>query len=139
MTRKADFTSTFNESSNWFRKQERLDSKKGYVYTDLDIVWCNYKLNKYMLLETKKYVGGMTPAQYKSFMLLDKTLAPHDENYYGFHLIQYENTCPEDGNIRLDGSWIELEDFYEFLEFKKDRSWYKTRKEYYVLKFKERH
>ena len=103
----------------WLRAEEQLSSKAGYVRSDLDIVWRNYKARKFMLLEKKTH-GKTTiaSAQKDTYALIHEAcLKAHHEigikvnsyfnrpeqtyQYCGFHTICFENEGPEDGKIYL--------------------------------------
>ena len=40
----------------WLREQPEIDSKYGYVTTNIDFFWCNYKSNEWMLIEEKRFM-----------------------------------------------------------------------------------
>lgn len=93
--------------SDWLRQQSPLDSSKGYVVTDLDFFYYNYKTGKYILLEEKRMFGSnkkneLTYSQRKIFGILDQN-CKSDPNYKGFFVITFENTCPSDGRIFVNG------------------------------------
>ena len=107
----------------WLREQEQIESGRGYVTTNLDYVWYNYKTGQWMLLEEKRYGAGLTFPQRKMFGLLDD-VASSDVMYLGFYLIVFERTSPNDGGVDLNGSRISACDLLEFLQFKKPDVWY---------------
>jgi hypothetical protein len=113
------------EYSKWLRNEPQLDSSKGFVTTNLDYIWSNYKTGRWMLIEEKRYKSTMTYAQIQQFKKLH-AVAKQDDRYYGFHLIQFENTSPEDGKMWLDGKEITKEEHIKFLEFKADVEFYKS-------------
>lgn len=107
----------------WLRRQREIDSKLGYVATNLDFIWSNYRTGAWMILEEKRY--GQQPRRYQLclFWLLDK-VAPLDPNYRGFHLLTFQKTCPEDGEVFLDDRLIGRDELVEFLQFRLPVSWY---------------
>ena len=107
----------------WTREQPELDSKYGFVATNIDWLWRNYKTGLWMLKEEKRYSYLPKLYQYQCYSLIDEC-AIIDPNYRGLHTIVFENTSPEDGRICLDGREISNKDLVEFLSFKKELSWY---------------
>ncbi len=101
----------------WLREQDCLHSKKyGYVATNLDYIWGNYLTGLWLLLEEKRYNGKLTYSQANQFKLLHK-MASLDDNYRGFHLIVFENTSPDDGEMRLNREIITKDELLDFLMF----------------------
>ena len=120
------------EFGDWIRNQTELDSYKGWRNYNLDYVWW-LKKDMYtpldpvnwMLLEEKRGFGtGKIPMrtdQKNTFKWLDKKiLSTNDPTYKGFHLVQFENTNPEDGKMWLDDQEVTKEQLLKFLEFKED-------------------
>ena len=99
----------------WLREQNPLDSSKGYIATNIDYIWCNYKTRKYVLIEEKRYMSEVKKWQESLLKLIDCNLSK-DKNYHGFYLIQFENTSPEDGSIYLNGKEISRPELIEFLQ-----------------------
>ena len=115
MTRKRnDLHST--ELGLWLREQKELDSKLGFVATNLDYIWKNYFTGLWLLLEEKRYNSKMTFSQKEMFRDLDAE-ARKNNKYCGFHLLVFEKTSPKDGIIRLNGSIITTEQLIKFLRF----------------------
>jgi hypothetical protein len=101
----------------WLRVQPEIDSKKeGYVTSNVDYVWSDYRSGKWMLIEEKRYNSWPKPWQRKTFKLLHD-VSQHDPNYKGFHLIIFEQTSPEDGKMWIDGRTVTKEDLFEFFRF----------------------
>jgi len=115
MTRKR-FDSNSTEFGLWLREQSEIDSSLGFVATNVDYVWRNYKTGEWMLIEEKRF--GRKPRFYQEeiFQLLD-WCARHHPKYHGFHVLSFENTNPEDGRIYLDDSEIIKEQLIQFLRF----------------------
>ena len=107
----------------WLRQQFEIDSSLGFVTTNIDYLWFNYKTKKYLFKEEKRH--GKFPKKYQIdlFRLLDD-MARNDESYCGFHCIVFENTSPDDGRIFMDGKVITIPDLKEFLRFEKPEEWY---------------
>jgi len=101
----------------WLRQQGEIDSSLGFITTNLDFIWCNYKSGKWMLIEEKRHSGHIQFYQNKLFSHIDK-LCQVDKLYCGFHLLVFENTNPDDGKMWLDGSEINRTDLLKFLQFK---------------------
>lgn len=100
MTRKRnDGHST--EFGLWLREQHEIDSALGFVTTNLDYIWENYKTGKWMYIEEKRHGCTPTFSQAKQFVHVDKCVL--DENYCGFYVLIFENTSPDDGRIWLYG------------------------------------
>ena len=113
MTRKR-YDSHSTEFGLWLREQTQLDSSLGYVATNIDYMWHNYKTNEWMLVEEKRYRGSLTRTQKEMFAKLDKTCR-NDPNYQGFFLLVFENTSPEDGRMWLNRQLITRDELIKFL------------------------
>jgi hypothetical protein len=102
--------------SNWLRVQPGISSELGFVATDIDYIWSNYKTGYWMLIEEKCKFAEPSFCQNKLFHIIDK-VAKADPNYRGLHLIQFENTSPEDGRICIDNINVSKEHLIRFLQF----------------------
>jgi len=100
----------------WLRVQPEIDSGKGFVATNIDYLWRNYKNNKWMLIEEKRHGRKPKFPQTAMFELID-CACKSDNNYCGFHYIVFENTSPDDGKIYLDSKEIGREELIMFLRF----------------------
>ena len=100
----------------WIRGIERVASRLGYIATDLDYVWQNYKTGYIMLIEEKRRMSRMTFPQKQTFRELDE-MFKSNPMYRGFHLLQFENLSPEDGAIFWDGVEITSDELIERLQF----------------------
>ena len=114
-TQRSDEHST--EFGLWTRKQAEIDSSLGFVATNIDFVWRNYKTGLWMLIEEKRHGTIVKFWQEKIFNIVDKACSL-DKNYRGFHYLIFENTSPEDGKIMLDGKDISKQELIDFLMFK---------------------
>jgi len=111
---KQRFDDKSTEFGIWLRQQKEIDSNLGFVATNLDYVWTNYKTGKWMLIEEKRYSSQVKFYQENIFKVLDKACR-NDINYCGFHKIIFQNTNPDDGLIWLDGIDITKEQLVDFL------------------------
>ena len=101
----------------WLRKQEKIDSRKyGFVTTNIDYVWKNYRTGKYMFIEEKRYMSDVRFYQKNIFNEIDRA-CKNDENYCGFYVLKFEKTNPNDGKIYLNDIEITKEDLFKFLQF----------------------
>lgn len=103
----------------WLRQQPEIDSKFGYIATNIDYVWKNYKTGQWMIIEEKRFDGRVAFYQEEIFMKIDK-LAKTDPLYCGFHLIVFERTSPDDGWIKIDNVNVTKAQLINFLQFKEN-------------------
>lgn len=85
----------------WLREQEEINSRHGFVASNLDYIWQNYKTKQWMLIEEKRYMANLTWSQMQMFKFLVKKIK-HDPKFYEFFLIQFERSSPDDGNIYIN-------------------------------------
>ena len=121
MTRK-EITGTRDLSfSSWIR--EKLpDSSTGYMATDVDFFLYNYKTKDIVILEVKTRKGDVKKWQrifYKKLNEWIKKGITADWTFHGVYLIQFENTCFEDGKCFLNRIEITEEQLIKKLSFKK--------------------
>lgn len=111
------------EFGEWTRTQSAIDSRYGYTATNIDWCWENYTTNNWMFLEEKRY--GWFPKFYQTeaYMRVDRW-CHEDPTYFGFHVLVFEHTNPDDGRIFLDGYLVTKSDLLEFLQFIKPHDWY---------------
>lgn len=115
MTRKRiDGHST--EFGLWLREQEEIDSSLGFVTTNIDFLWQNYRTGYWCLIEEKRYGAGIHPSQAGMFKILHDSCCGNDK-YCGFHIIVFEKTSPTDGWIRLNGNLVGEAGLLTFLKF----------------------
>jgi len=100
----------------WLRVQPEIDSKLGYIATNIDYVWKNYKTGEWMIIEEKRYNSVVKEWQRKMFKMLH-SVCRFDKNYHGFNLLVFEKTGPDDGHIFLNGNQISKEYLIKFLKF----------------------
>ena len=101
---------------NWLRMQESIDSRKGWVASNLDYIWSNYNTGDWMLIEEKRYGARLTFCQTRLFDLIDKC-ARQDAKYHGFHTVRFQNTTPDDGLIWIDDAQADKARLLAFLRF----------------------
>ncbi len=104
------------EFSLWLRERPEIDSSLGYIATNIDYMWRNYKTGQWMLIEEKRHGAKVRPWQQHMFDILTWCGQQHPR-FCGFHVIVFENTGPEDGAIFLDGNAISKEELVSFLMF----------------------
>ena len=115
MTRERQDTHS-TEFGLWLRRQQEIDSSFGFVATNLDYIWANYRTGEWMLIEEKRHGGVVHFYQQQLFERLNK-LCQQDKLYRGFHVLVFQNTNPDDGLIWLDGQAITKKQILEFLQF----------------------
>ena len=105
----------------------KIDSKLGFLATNIDYLWRNWKNNQFMFIEEKRYEHYPKVWQIRSFEVVNRQcVQPGTRDYCGFHILIFENTNPDDGQIWLDGRFITSQDLLDFLAFEKEVSWYLT-------------
>jgi hypothetical protein len=100
----------------WLRQQGELCSYKGFRATNVDFLWWQSKTGQRLVQEEKRYSGRLSYSQAKQFQWLDELLAS-DETYFGFFFVQFENTCPDDGRIAVNGVPFSKEQLISLLQF----------------------
>ena len=103
--------------SDWLRKQLEISSKLGFITTNIDYMWGNYKTGRWMLIEEKRHNARPTWSQEEQFEVLHDACRKGDSNYRGFPLLVFENTTPDDGKMFLDGDEITRAELFAFLQF----------------------
>jgi len=114
MTRKRN-DSHSTEFGLWLRDQREIDSGIGFIATNIDFMWSNYKTGQWMIIEEKRYKSDPSRSQRGQFNQLHGACLGAD-GYCGLHLIQFENTSPEDGLIWLDRKEITRDELVRFLQ-----------------------
>lgn len=105
--------------SGWIR-QNLPDSSTGFMVSDLDFIIQNYKTKKIMLLEIKTRNTDLKYWQSNLFNNLDKWIKrgiDNDWRYLGFHIIKFENTCFNDGQVYFDGELKSEKELVNLLSF----------------------
>jgi len=100
----------------WLRVQPEIQSNLGFAATNIDYMWCNFKRDKWMFLEEKRF---MSPLSYSQKMLFDrmKNACKDDPTFCGLHFLQFENTSPEDGKTYWNGAEISRDELITMLRF----------------------
>lgn len=131
---------TGTEFSHWFRENamlypsSRSDLPKScdpyieplFTVHNLDYIlrcYQGHNAGKWMLLEEKRFSSKMRFAQQEAFKPVESACLL-DKNFQGFHLVQFENTTPDDGRIWLDGNNIHKDDFVQFIRFEQNKRLY---------------
>lgn len=98
---------------------------------DIDFVVFAYLIGDIMTLEVKERNGRSSSAQkdtqniIRQLLMLSHNSTCHTKRgirtikYHGHHLIQFENTTPDNGWTKLDGKLISREELRLFLNFGK--------------------
>lgn len=96
---------------------------------DIDFVIFNYLTGDLMTIEAKERNGRSLDAQKDTQNVLRQLLMLGSEGtvntkrgvravkYHGHHLVQFENSTPDNGRVRLDGTLVGREQFMKFLNF----------------------
>ncbi len=109
----------------WLRKQHEIESKLGFITTDIDYIWKNFVTNEWMLIEEKRYGKTPTRPQLNCLSQID-TYLKASKLYRGYFVMVFEKTTPDDGAIqigRVKNSYelklnaIGKEEFITFLRF----------------------
>ena len=102
----------------WLRHQSEIDSRKGFVTTNMDYIWEDTKSGKWMLIEEKCLIAEMKPFQKKLFEKLCSSIS--DPLFKGFHFLQFQFFSPDEGWMKLDGKKITREQLISFLKFENE-------------------
>jgi hypothetical protein len=105
------------DNVHFVRENDPLDSKDGFIATDIDYIWMNFKSNEWMILEEKKYKREVPYAQKNILVMLHNLAKKNDAKYKGLYLIQFENTNPEDGRIWINNKETTKEQLIKLLRF----------------------
>ena len=117
MTRKRNDNHS-TEFGLWLREQEEIDSRKGFVATNIDYMWKNYMTNDWMLIEEKRYGSQPQYAQKRLFEYIN-TVCYQRPFYKGFYLIVFEKTSPLDGKVFINDLLVTQDELIRFLRFDK--------------------
>lgn len=127
-TRKRVFPKESSPFGMWLREQPELDSHtEKLVCTSGFFIWQNYENGSWMLLQTKRKNTPLTRTQKELFATLHTAIQSHV--YYGFYVVSFENTTPDDGKVLLNGkTQLTKEQFFKFLRFELPLAVYETRR-----------
>lgn len=117
----------------WLRQQPELDSRRfGFDAENLDYIWHDYVNGRLMLIEEKRHGAQLSFAQRDTHSIIDQAMSfacewgvfdrlksdrPREIRYYGYHVIRFEHTSPEDGWVEIDGERTTADDLKRFLRF----------------------
>lgn len=104
---------------------------RGYAGHNLDYVWFCYTENKLMLVEEKRHKAKQKKSQRIVHGLVDTAFKFACDNnctflnkqaevkikYFGYHIIIFQKTNPEDGWIKIDGVKVTIDQLLAFLRF----------------------
>jgi hypothetical protein len=102
--------------SAWLRRQPEIDSQKGFITTDIDYLWKNYKTGEWMILEEKTH-GNIVPRWQGEFLQAVDNLGVNDGKFKGTYLVRFENTDPDNGRIMVNKKLLSRSEFISFLRF----------------------
>ena len=109
----------------------RFSSKDGYIQSDIDQIWRNYKNKLFLLAEHKCRLAEPSYSQLSIFSEMDRYLSL-SPNYLGIFLIQLGGETILDGKIYIAGKEVNLEQLDNFFAMDiKNKKLY----EHYRLKF----
>lgn len=117
MTRK-EITGTRDLTFSGWVRENLPDSSSGYMASDLDFIFWNYKTKKVMLIEIKTRSANVKTWQKTMWSNINKWLKngiDNDWTYLGFNLIQFEKTNFDDGKCFLNGKEICEKELIKFL------------------------
>lgn len=117
--------------SEWIRKFGPTSTVDGDAVDiqDIDFVLYSYLTGDLMTLECKERNGHISSAQRDTQNVLRQLLILGSKGtiatkrgvksikYHGHHLIQFQNTNPDDGWTKLDGKMVAREELIKFLNF----------------------
>jgi len=99
----------------WVREQPALASELGFIATNLDFIWHNYRTGQWMLMEEKRCMKQIPPWQARLYQMVDVCCKVAGTNYCGFHRLVFEHHSPTDGQMWLDGKLLTESELVEFL------------------------
>jgi hypothetical protein len=99
------------------REDDALSSKLGFITTDIDYIWMNFKTNEWIIIEEKRRRKEVPFAQKNILVMIHNLARKHDKKYRGLYLIQFERTNPEDGKIWINNKEVTKENLIKLLRF----------------------
>lgn len=119
------------------------DPSPGIDTQNLDYIWFAYFDGKVMLVEEKRHGSQQRWNQTQTHSIVHEALRfacdsgyqftkgrrvgfdtngapkfkPSALKYYGYHIVTFENTHPEDGWTKVDGTSVTVDQLLEFLRF----------------------
>lgn len=95
-----------SEMSRWISKNCRK-SEDGMTFTNVDLIFREYKQKRYMLIEEKTHNATQSGSYSQKIILgvldnsLEKTLSAIGWKYDGFFIITTEGLTPDDGYTKI--------------------------------------
>jgi hypothetical protein len=121
-----------SEFSEWIRKYgpSSEETEDAVDIQDIDFVVFSYLTGDLMTIEAKERNGKVKGAQLDTQNVLRQLLMYASESstvntkrgirpikYHGHHLIQFQNTTPDNGLTKIDGNLVTREDLIKFINF----------------------
>lgn len=117
--------------SEWIRKYgpSSKETEDAIDIEDVDFVIFNYLTGDLRTIEAKERSGKVRMPQEDTHNVLRQLLMLSSGatvntkrglraiKYHGHHLIQFQNSTPDDGWIKLDGKYVSKEELVRFLNF----------------------
>lgn len=117
--------------SEWIRKYgpSSKETEDAIDVEDVDFIIFNYLTGNLMTIEAKERSGRVRMAQedthnvLRQLLMLSSGATVHTKRgirpikYQGHHLIQFENSTPDDGWAKLDGKYVTKDQMVTFLNF----------------------
>jgi hypothetical protein len=104
--------------SRWVR-ENLPESKSGFMVTDVDFFIYNYKTKKVAIVEVKTHESNIKTWQkifYKNLVKWIKTGCQQTGwKFMGIYLIQFQNTCFDDGWCKVNNDFKTQEEVIEIL------------------------
>jgi hypothetical protein len=107
---------------SWLRNHQAFDASE-YNMSAGNVDWIISRWSFFMMIEEKRRMKEMTKAQFHLYKKLNKLCLP-DNDYYGFHLLQFEGTSPRDGRIYINKNEVTERQLITFLRFEYPKTWY---------------
>jgi len=127
MTRQKDDPNSGTQFGQWLRDNEDLRSgtlHKGFAITNIDYLVLDCETGKWMLVEEKRGMSEVRWTQIDQFKRLHLSIS--SPLYHGFHILQFENSTPDDGRTWLDSKKVGVDMLTMFLAFRLPTEWYAT-------------
>jgi hypothetical protein len=99
------------------RRNDPLSSKMGFITTDIDYIWMNYKTSEWIIIEEKRYNLEVPYAQRNILTMLHNLAKKNDPKYKGLYSIKFENTNPEDGRMWINSKEVSKDYLIKLLRF----------------------
>jgi hypothetical protein len=103
--------------SQWI-KDNLPDSNAGYYVSDIDFVLYDTVTTRCMLVESKQYGKTMASWQRLLYDRLSSWLIRGKDKgweFYGYHVVTFENTNFDDGKVKFDGKEVTEQELIDYL------------------------